>query len=324
MSAMMSPPVPRRRFLGLSLTAAAAALAKPLALAAAEIKRPTGVDRLTAYQLGPHIWVRWANHLLTSYRAHPTQKYPYLYPLTGPSSGLSLTSESAEPWPHHRSLLFGCDRVNGGNYWQEGLERGQIISAGPRLTVSSPESCEIQDECQWKQPDQPVVMRDERKITIAVPSPQLRLLDFQIRWIAVQDVEIPRTNHALFAIRAAEDITPWGGGTLVNSAGQSGEKATFGQPAAWCAFFGRRQGMAKEIVEGVAILDHPQNPWAPSSWFTRDYGFISPSPFNFLAPDKPWRLPAGESVALRYRAVLFAGDPQQAKLDDMYRAWSNG
>jgi hypothetical protein len=36
------------------------------------------------------------------------------------------------------------------------------------------------------------------------------------------------------------------------------------------------------MVEGIALLDHPGNPWSPCKWFTRDYGFISPSPFNWL------------------------------------------
>ena len=36
-------------------------------------------------------------------------------------------------YPHHTSLLFGCDLVNGGNYWQEGLERGRMISVNAVL-----------------------------------------------------------------------------------------------------------------------------------------------------------------------------------------------
>jgi hypothetical protein len=108
----------------------------------------------------------------------------------------------------------------------------------------------------------------------------------------------------------------------LNSTGQSGEQATFGKAAAWCGYFGRRQGMPDHVVEGIAILDHPGNPWAPCPWFTRDYGFISPSPFNFLDKEKPWRLPAGQSVTLRYRVVIHAGSPQQAGLDDIHKTWA--
>lgn len=319
----MSKQLARRDFLKTSLAAAAGPACLGLLPAASQAVQPVPTDaKLTTYHLGPHIWIRWQNRLLTSYRAHPTQKYPYFFPLAGPLSGLSLTTETSEPYPHHRSLLFACDKVNGGNYWQQDLPAGQIISSGPRLGECTETSAEILDQCTWKKPDEPVVMRDERKFTVSVPSPRLRLIDAEIRWIAVEDVTIPRTNHSLFALRAAGDLTPAGGGTLVNSEGDSGEKATFGKPAAWCTYFGKRldQGVPGDVVEGIALLDHPQNPWAPCPWFTRDYGFISPTPFNFL--DKPWQLPSGESVTLRYRVVLYAGDPNEAGLDKIYDEWS--
>ncbi len=314
----MNKSIQRRDFLKLSLAATAVPAAASTAMA--QIKPVPGADKLTAYQLGPHIWIRWANSLLTSYRAHRSQKYPYMYPLTGPISGLPLTSETSLPYPHHRSLLFACDRVNGGNYWQTGFDGGQILSTGPRLGQVTPTSAEILDQCEWKKPDGPVVMRDQRKITVTVPSPRLRFVDWEIKWIAAEDVTVTRPNHSLFSIRAAVDITPWGGGTLINSAGQSGEKATFGKPAAWCGYHGPRQGHAGEVVEGIAILDHPKNPWSPCPWFTRDYGFISPTPMNFIK--EPWQLPAGESVTLRYRVVLHAGDPQEAGLDEIHKAWA--
>jgi len=315
----------RRDFLKLSLAAAAAPVGAHLAAPAANAQpRPVpGADKLTVYQVeprNPHIWIRWANHLLTSYRAHGSQKYPYMYPLAGPVSGLSLTTETSEPYPHHRSLLFACDRVNGGNYWQTGLKQGQILSTGPRLGKSTPESAEILDQCEWKKPGGPVVCKDQRKITVTVAGPRLRFIDWELKWIAVQDVTVTRTNHSLFAIRAAEDLSPWGGGTLINSEGQSGEKATFGKPAAWCGYHGRRRNVPGNLLEGIAVLDHPKNPWAPTPWFTRDYGFISPSQFNFIK--EPWQLPAGESVLLRYRVVLHAGDHKDAGLGDIYKTWA--
>ena len=79
-------------------------------------------------------------------------------------------------------------------------------------------------------------MRDQRLFKITVAGPRLRMIDTQITWTADVDATILRTNQSLFALRAARDITPWGGGTLVNANGQEGEKATFGQPAAWCAY----------------------------------------------------------------------------------------
>lgn len=354
----------RRNFIGAGLAATTAGAGRQVWAAApdpAEAKKappaaksklkqaPPEAAKLTAYQVGPQIWIRWANQLLTSYRAHPTQKYPYLYPVAGPLTGLSLTTESSLPYPHHRSLLFACDHVNAGNYWQGGVESGQIVSTGPRLGVCTPESAEILDECEWRQPGQPVVLRDQRKITVSVPAENVRFIDAEIVWTAVQDVTIGKTNHSLFSVRAAVDITPFGGGTLLNSNGEQGETETFGKQAHWCSYYGKRYGGA---VEGIALFDHPANlsqdgfrglprpdgaeapgvddpvakassqhdPWSPSPWFTRDYGFISPTPFNFI--QQPWELAAGRSVSMRWRVVLYAGEPADVGLDSLFRQWA--
>jgi len=309
----------RRRFVALSAAAAVGPIVPAAPAGAAEIQPEPGAEKLTAYQDGPQVWVRWNNAQLTGYRAHGSQKYPYLFPLAGPVTGLSLTTESSVPYPHHRSVLFACDRVNGGNYWQGPVPEGQIVSVGLKLGKVTPESAEILDRCEWRRPGRPVVMTDRRRLTVTVASPRLRFLDAEITWTAVEDVTVQKTNHSLFSVRAAADVIPWAGGTLVNSAGLSGEKATFGKPAAWCTCFGKRQGFPGDVVEGIALLDHPKNPWAPTPWFTRDYGFISPSPFNFIA--KPWQLAAGQSVELRYRVVLYAGTPEEIGLGGIYKAW---
>jgi hypothetical protein len=316
----------RRRFVGGVISATAAVTAGARRTGAGQ-SAPTGGRRaapdsedLTHYQIGPHIWLRWHNRPLLAYRAHPTQKYPYFYPLTGPVTGLPLTAESALPWPHHRSVFFGCDHVNGANFWQDELERGQIVSRGPRVGETTTRSAVIEDACDWRQPGGPVQMTDERRYTVRVPDDRHRILDVDITWRAAVDVTIEKTNHALFAVRAAADVSPWGGGRLVSSNGDDGEGATFGKPARWCAFAGRRSEARGEPVEGIALMDDPENPWAPCPWFTRDYGFMSPMPFNWI--ERPWQLPAGRSVRIRHRVVAFAGDPQHAGLDALFEAWT--
>ncbi|HEX72093.1 MAG TPA: hypothetical protein ENN65_02120 [Candidatus Hydrogenedentes bacterium] len=313
----------------------AGALAAPLGAGAltraavAQQQPPEGAEQLTHYQEaeiggrehGPAIWLRWDNAPLTTYRAHPKQKYPYFYPLTGPVSGLPMTSESALPWPHHRSLYFACDRLNRANYWQAGLEHGQIISSGPRVKEATKTSAVITDACEWAVPGEEAQMTDARVYVIAADLPRRWTLDAEITWSAVKDVTVEKSNHGLFALRCAVDISPWGGGALVNSNGDAGEADTFGKPARWCAYYGKRTQAKNEPVEGVALFDHPENPWNPCPWFTRDYGFISPMPFQWI--EEPWRLPAGQSVTLKYRVVVFAGDPEEAELDALHTQWVN-
>lgn len=316
----MATHISRRDFLTGSLAVAAAPLAVGAAGRATTAQAASGaLGRLSVVQDEGVISVRLGESLLTAYKFQKDQKYPYLYPMTGPKSGLSLTTETAEPYPHHHSVFFACDHVNGGNYWQGPVELGQIISTNARLGKVADNSVEILDHCQWRKPGQPVVMTDDRKFTITVADVGLRIIDADITWTAAQDVTITKTNHALFAVRAAVDITPKAGGTLVNSEGLIGEKATFGKPAHWCTFYGKRQGIPGDVVEGIALMNDVENPWKPCLWFTRDYGFISPSPFNFLK--EPWQLAAGKSVKLSYRVLLYVGDPAAGNVKEVFKAY---
>ena len=59
-------------------------------------------------------------------------------------------------------------------------------------------------------------------------------------------------------------------------------------------------------------MQHPSNPWYPAPWFTRDYGFLSPTPIHWPVDGKETRMKKGEQFALRYRVLIHAGDTQQA------------
>jgi hypothetical protein len=114
---------------------------------------------------------------------------------------------------------------------------------------------------------------------------------------------------------------------MLTSTGKTNQKDSFGQPADWIAFYGKRAGT--EVVEGVAVILHPKYPdtekfpvFKDCKWFTRDYGNISPNPFQFIPRETPWEFKAGEEITLRYRTVAFAGTPEEAgiqKLSDEFQ-----
>lgn len=272
-------------------------------------------NALSAEQQDERIIVRIDDVTFTSYRYGDGQKYPYFYPVNGPTSGVSVTTESSLPYPHHRSLWFACDRVNGGNYWQEGNERGQIISRDPEVVQNSPEKIIIRDVCDWKQPGKSPVISDERVIVITAPSDDLRIIDFTITLNALTDITIEKTNHSLFSARMDHALSVKGGGVLNNSEGKSGEKETASVESSWCDYYGERFGM----VEGMAILDSPQNIWYPSKWFTRDYGFFSPT-------NMYWRegefMKESESLTFKYRVVVHSGTTEQAEIHKIFSDWT--
>jgi hypothetical protein len=279
---------------------------------------PTEAGGLSCYQNGNQVFARWNNSIALGYRSHSSLKYPYFAPLAGPLSGLPLTTESSLPYPHHRGLWLGCDPLNGGDYWSDGpLEQGQIRSNGLKVDATHSDSVIITDSCHWVRSGVPGPLEDNRRFTFSIPSEHIRLLDVNIDVKAMQDVRVENAKHSFFALRVASDMSPIYGGTLMNSEGDAGATATFGRPAKWCGFFGRRAQV--DLVEGIAIFNHPDNFGGNCPWFTRDYGHLSPSPLSFLK--EPWTLERGAILSLRYCVVLHTGTPRAADLDGVYRQW---
>lgn len=293
--------------------AAGAALVAVTA-AAADAQSP---QRLQAEQLPDRVRVTIDGTVFTEYKYAADQKYPYFFPVAGPRSGSSVTTESSEPWPHHRSLFFGADFVNGGNYWQDELERGQILAQQTRIESGEGEAIELTQTNLWSRPGADSPFRDERRIRITAPSPEIRIIDFDVTLTALEDVRIRRNNHSLFAARMAPELAVPAGGTLLNAAGDRNEEGTFGKSSPWAGFSGSRNGQA----EGLAILNHPANRWSPPPWFTRDYGFFSPTPLNWLEEGHV-DFPRGEQIRLRYRVVVHGGETMEAGIDQLYREFS--
>ena len=316
-----------RRTMMRTSAAAASALAfprLPRRALGADFTEPVEASKgLTAYQKDGRILVRYDNLPVLAYRAAADAKYPYFYPLAGPRSGLSLTTESSLPYPHHRGLWMGCDPLNGGNYWADnGLKSGQIRSVELILLEAEAggNTRTFTQKCRWIR-DGSHPFDDERRHTITRPDDRLVFLDCQFKLTATEDVSIKKAKHSFFAMRAAADISPAYGGTLVNSNGETGAAGTYQKTADWCGYYGQRR-MRPDVIEGIAIMNHPDNFGGKCPWFTRDYGHLSPSPFNFRKTATQFA--EGESFELSYRVVLFVGTPREAGLDDIFKSWLQG
>ena len=270
---------------------------------------------IKAERIGSKIDVTIDDIFFTSYIFSIEEKYPFFFPVNGPTTGGSVTSMRNSEYPHHTSLFFTCDGVNGGNYWAEGLERGQIVSNGARI-VEQGDRVVIADECIWKRPGVDSPIRDTRKITITVPSKDIRQLDFDITLEALIDVEVLKSNHSLFCARVAVDICVNNGGVMVNAEGKKNDAETNGTPSGWMDYYGKRGNN----IEGIAIMQHPSNPGYPVPWMTRDYGFISPTPMYWL-PNESISFRKGEKITLRYRVLVHAGDHKTADIAGQFEKY---
>jgi hypothetical protein len=273
--------------------------------------------KITAVKVGSKISVTVDGKFFTSYIFSSDEKYPFFYPVNGPLSGGSVTSMRNGEYPHHSSLFFGCDQVNGGNYWQEGLERGRIISSNAEILKEGGDTVIISDECIWSRPGAISPVKDTRKYIITSPSAKLYQMDVEITMVTLMDVHIKKTNHSLFSARMAADLSVKCGGTMVNAEGETAEKGTFGKNSPWMDYYGKRG----ENIEGLAILQHPSNPWFPSPWFTRDYGFFSPTPMYWPEKGEETFLKKGETLLLRYRVLVHGGTTAEAKIAEIFKQY---
>lgn len=271
-----------------------------------------GQQKITAEKVGNKIEFRVNGSLFTNYIISEYEKYPFFYPVNGPSNA-SVTSMRNANYPHHSSLFFGCDKVNGGNYWQEGLERGQIVPLRTDILESGGDKAVIENECIWTRPGADAPIKDKRKITVTKPSADKFYLDFEVTMEMLMDVTIGKTNHSFFSGRMDPDLAVINGGTMINAEGEQGEKGdegTFGKRSAWMDCNGKRMGKR----EGMAIMQHPSNDWFPSPWFTRDYGFFSPTPMYWPENEKTTEMTKGDKITLRYRVIVHSGDEKEADI----------
>jgi len=281
------------------------------------VTNSTAQPKVTAERVADKIEFRVDGNLFTSYILSESEKYPFFFPVNGPSNA-SVTSMRNANYPHHSSLFFGCDKVNGGNYWQEGLKDGQIISLRADILETGGSKAVIENECIWRRPGADAPIKDKRKITVTIPSKDKFILDFDVTMEMLIDVNIEKTNHSLFSGRMDPDLAVINGGTMINAEGETGEKGTFGKASAWIDFYGNRQGK----TEGMAILQHPSNKWFPAPWFTRDYGFFSPTPMYWPANDKNTSLKKGEQIKLRYRVIVHSGNHTEAGIAEEFAKYS--
>lgn len=272
---------------------------------------------VTAEKIGSKIDVYIDGRFFTSYTFSQDNKYPFFYPVNGPS-GASVTSMRNSNYPHHSSLFFAADHVNEGNYWQEGLDEGQIISVKTDILESGGDRVVIADECLWVRPGAESPIKDTRRITITSPGDNIYKIVFEVSLLPLQDVTIERNNHSLFSGRMDPDLAVINGGTMINADGEKGEDGTFGEVSDWIAYYGERGSG----VEGMTIMQHPDNDWSQAPWFTRDYGFFSPTPIYWPEDEEAGTfMRKGEAVDLKYGVIVHKGNPDEAGIPGLFESF---
>ena len=114
------------------------------------------------------------------------------------------------------------------------------------------------------------------------------------------------------------------GGKIVMAGGLNGEANSWGQPAAWCDYYGE---IPNAGVRGIALFDNPANLRYPTRWHVRAYGLNGANCFGLSyftekaqkakgeAPlNGDYVLKADDTVTFNYRAMIHSGDTEAANV----------
>lgn len=273
---------------------------------------------------------------------------PYLHPLRSASGKIVTRSfpagqvpgESTDH-PHHAGVFYGHGDVNGYNYWAiqnvptvpgKGPDtRGRIVLKEIVSVKSGKESGSVDAVLTWLTPDGKPLLTETRKMTFHA-HPELRIVDFDFDFAAIDRVVFRDTKEGTFAMRMAGALdelqskdTRDGAsrGKLTNAQGGAGEANVWGKRSEWVDYSGQLDG---EKV-GVVMMDHPGNPRHPTYWHSRAYGLHSINPFglrdflNDKTQDGSLTIQPGEHVRFRYRVVVHPG-VSGARLAELYKQYA--
>lgn len=207
------------------------------------------------------------------YRWDDAAPKPFLFPVWGPS-GRRVTGV-AHPYDpaghgHHRSIWVGHRDVNAVNFWEEKPGSGHI--AGHIESFTNPAGTLVMEH-QWRAPDGTVLVNETRSIRLTPLDEGEYLLNLHLALAPAEGpVTLGQTPFGFLGVRVAAVMAVKDGfGRVVNAAGARDEAGVHGQRSQWVDYAGP---VSPEVVNGIAVFDHPENPRHPTFWHVRDDGWM--------------------------------------------------
>jgi len=252
----------------------------------------------------------------------------YVHPLLDPS-GSVITEDFPEDHPHHRGVFWT---------WHQLLLNGKPVAdpwmcqdiewkapPGPGnsvITQANSTKATLRVVRDWVVPDPQLegqklrLVRETTSITVWPTLPNLRVIDFDLRFRALTDgVSLGGSNDAKgyggFSprIHLANDVK------FIGESGEVKPQVTAVEGGAWVDVIGTLDGARK----GVLMMVHPSHPGFPLKWILR-------SSRSMQNPQWPGRKPVPLSTTietrLRYRLTLHVGDLDRPQLERLWRDYA--
>jgi len=274
----------------------------------------------------------YANDTSTPERSHQTFK-PYLHVFDAEGKG-TITKGPGGQFTHHRGIFFGWQKIDfeGKKYnmWEMGGNNRQIHQKFIDQKAG-PDQASFTSLVAWKLPDGKTLVEDERTFTFyRRPAPTLALIDFSTKAKAVAgDLDLNgNAEHGGIQFRPAEEVDHK---TLKYCLPKDAVEPPLDPNAEFQLMVTTKDGKTAAITKiaktdlpwaaesyqlggktyNVEEMSGPGNPTGTQWSAYRDYGRFGAFPAA--------KLKAGETLTLRYRFWVTAGDaPTRADLQKQY------
>jgi type 1 glutamine amidotransferase len=258
---------------------------------------------------------------------YPKEGKPYFHPLTI-AGGPTLTDFRPADHPWHRALWFSWKTLNGLLYWEEdatGKSPGVTEVTGVKATPRADHSAHIEVALSYHPPGQPPVLTEKRLLDVSAPTADGT---YHIDWLSTftasnSDVLLDRTpiagepngvsygGYAGLSLRLSPALKTG------QFSDREGTVKAVTKKAPWIAF----SGPVDDRAATIAVLEHPSSFRHPTPWYLiQGMPYYSPAVL-YLGPHT---LPAGKSLALRYRILLQPGVADRDGLQEQWARFARG
>lgn len=284
------------------------------------VAAPKSVPRMQALPLPNHeISFQRDGQEITRYHFGPDLRRPFLYPINGPS-GRSLTRmghpHDPESHSHHNSMWIAHASAEGVSFWEDRVSAGRILHQRTERFTDANDAASAMTINAWAVSNQ--VLLIERRLLTARPLSRdewLLVIDLQLEPRA-DTVTFGKTPFGLVGVRMAKTIgVNDGGGEIRNSQGGINETNVLWKRARWVDYSGPIEA---RTIEGITLMDHPQNPNHPTFLHVRNDGWMGAS----LTYDAPRTVMRHKPLRLRYGLYVHRGAPKAGALDERWKAFA--
>ena len=257
---------------------------------------------------------------LTRFHFGHSLKRPFLYPLIGPGErSYTRMGHPHDPvgHSHHNSVWISHKDVDGVDFWGD-RNGSRILCERVEEYHDGSERAWMLCVNAWQDAQGQTLMNERRRIAVEPlkNGEWQMLIDMQLEAPGDKPVTLRVTPFGLIGIRMAKTIgVRDGGGRILDSEGRLNEKGIFRKPARWVDYSGP---VARGVLGGITLMDHPANPTHPTPFHVRDDGWMGAC----LTLERPQVIEPGHPLRLRYAMWVHGGVPAGKEVEPRWREFA--